>query len=65
MIRDASTPGIPDTTIQRWINILLAIDRKLVQNAISDAAGQGVNPQKIADSQAALAKGDADVSSGD
>jgi hypothetical protein len=62
MIRDTS-PGISDATIQRWINILVAIDRKLAQIAITEA--NGAPPGKITEALAELAKGDADASRGD
>jgi phosphodiesterase/alkaline phosphatase D-like protein len=64
MIRDTS-PGISDVTIQRWINILVAIDRKLAQIAITEATVSGAPPRKIADSLEELAMGDADASRGD
>jgi hypothetical protein len=64
MIRDPSTPGIPDATVQRWINTLVAIDRKLAQIAIAEAPGQGVRPGKIADAVEELARGDADAARG-
>jgi hypothetical protein len=64
MIRDTS-PGISNATIQRWIDILVAIDRKLAQLAITEANVAGVSPRKIADALAELAKGDADASRGD
>jgi hypothetical protein len=46
MIRDTS-PGIPDATIQRWINILVAIDRNLAQTAITEANVPGASPRKM------------------
>ena len=65
MIRDRSTPGISDATIQRWINILVAIDRKLAQIAITEASAQGDHHRKIAEALEELARGDADASHGD
>lgn len=59
MIKDTSTPAIPDATIQRWINILLATDRNLAQTAITEANVPGADPKKIADALEDLAKGDA------
>ncbi|MBO0727366.1 MAG: alkaline phosphatase D family protein, partial [Blastocatellia bacterium] len=38
IIRDKSASGISDATIRRWIDILTAIDRKLAQIAITEAA---------------------------
>ncbi|HYW73231.1 MAG TPA: SdiA-regulated domain-containing protein [Pyrinomonadaceae bacterium] len=64
MLRDTHPPGVPDATLRRWINILSAIDRKLAQDAINEAASQGVKPKKIADAQATLNEGDRDASSG-
>ena len=64
MIRDTN-PGISDTTIQRWINILVAIDRKLAQIAITEATVSVAPPRKIADALEELARGDADASRGD
>ncbi|HET6861602.1 MAG TPA: hypothetical protein VFH91_01100, partial [Pyrinomonadaceae bacterium] len=64
MIRD-TTPGIPDATIQRWINILVAIDRNLAQTAITAASSSGVSAKKIADALDELANGDADAARGD
>jgi tetratricopeptide (TPR) repeat protein len=64
MIRDTS-PGISDATIQRWINILVAIDRNLAQTAITEANDPDAPPKKIADALEELAKGDADASRGD
>jgi tetratricopeptide (TPR) repeat protein len=62
--RDRSQ-GIPDATIQRWINILVAIDRNLAQTAIAEASVPGVSPRKIANVMEELAKGNADGSRGD
>lgn len=62
MIRDR-TPGISDAIVQRWINILVAIDRKLAQIAITEASG--LNPRKIAGALEELASGDQDASRGD
>src|SRR5262249_7936270 len=56
MIRDRSSSNISDATIQRWVNILVAIDRKLATTAIAEATG--VNPKKIAAALVELAKGD-------
>jgi uncharacterized protein YjiK/phosphodiesterase/alkaline phosphatase D-like protein len=63
MIRDTSTSEIPDATIQRWINVLVAINRNLAQTAITEASG--VPPKKIVAALADLAKGDAAASRGD
>jgi hypothetical protein len=64
MIRD-TTPGISDATIQRWINLLVAIDRNLAQTAITAASSSGVSTKKIADALDELANGDADAARGD
>jgi len=63
MIRDTTTPAIPDATIQNWINTLVAIDRDLAENAISEATAQGA-PGKIAKALEYLASGDADAANG-
>jgi hypothetical protein len=65
MIRDRSTPGISDATIQRWINILVAIDRKLARIAITEASAQDDHHRKIAEALEELARGDEDASHGD
>jgi hypothetical protein len=54
-----------DATIQRWINILVAIDRKLAQIAITEASAQGDHHRKIAEALEELARGEADASRGD
>jgi hypothetical protein len=64
MIRDTSQ-GIPDATIQRWINILVAIDRNLAQTAITEASVPGTPAKKIANALEELAKGNAEASRGD
>ena len=64
IIRDTS-PGISDATVQRWINILVAIDRELAQIAITEANVPGAPPGKIAGALDELAKGDRDASRGD
>jgi uncharacterized protein YjiK/phosphodiesterase/alkaline phosphatase D-like protein len=64
MIRDTRQPGVPDATIRRWINVLVAIDRKLDSDAINDAAAQGVKPKKIAEARAILTDADQDVAHG-
>jgi len=65
IIRDRNTPGISDATIRRWINILVAIDRKLAQIAITEAGAQGDHHRKIAEALEELARGDEDASHGD
>ena len=60
MIRD-TTPGISDTTVQAWIKVLVAIDRKLAQTAIAEAT----DPRRIADALGELANGDNDASHND
>ena len=62
MIRDRSASNISDATIQRWLNILVAIDRKLAQTAIAETTG--VKPKKIAEALEELARGDADAARG-
>ena len=63
MIRDTTTPAIPDATIQNWINTLVAIDRDLAENAILEATAE-VAPGKIAKALEYLASGDADAANG-
>jgi len=65
MIRDTSTPAIPDAAIQNWINVLVAIDRDLAQTAIMEANVSGVDPKTIAKALDDLSKGDADAARGD
>jgi len=65
MIRDKNTPGISDATILRWINILVAIDRKVAQIALTEASAQGDHHRKIAEALEELAQGDAKASHGD
>jgi hypothetical protein len=60
MLKDTS-PGISDTLIRQWINVLLNIDRKLAQTSIDESTDAGV----ISDALAELAKGDSDVANGD
>ena len=60
MIKDTSTPAIPDATIQNWINTLLAIDRDLAETAITEAN----HPKKIAKALEDLSAGDADAAHG-
>jgi hypothetical protein len=64
MIQDTSTPGIPDATIQNWINVLVAIDRDLAQTAITDATAAGGDPRRINKATALFAQGDADAAAG-
>ena len=64
MMRDISTPSIPDATIQNWIDVLVAIDRDLAQTAITEANASGVAQSKIDKALAGLAQGDADVARG-
>ena len=64
MIRDTSTPSVPDATIQNWINVLVAIDRDLAQTAITEANAAGFNQNKIDKALADLAQGDADAARG-
>jgi uncharacterized protein YjiK/phosphodiesterase/alkaline phosphatase D-like protein len=65
IIRDKSNSSISDSTVQRWINILVAIDRKLAQIAINEASAQDDHHRKIAEALEELARGDADASHGD
>jgi len=74
IIHDKSASGISDATIRRWITILTAIDRKLAQIAITEAAANdnhhGENSHddhhgKIAEALEELARGDAAASHGD
>lgn len=64
MIQDTSTPGIPDATVQNWINTLVAIDRDLAQTAITEANASGADPRKIGKALEDLAAGDADAAHG-
>ncbi|MBO0859517.1 MAG: alkaline phosphatase D family protein [Chloracidobacterium sp.] len=78
--QDRSSSGISDATIRRWITILTAIDRKLAQIAITEAAANddhlGENSHndhhshdghhgRIAEALEELARGDAAASQGD
>ena len=60
MIRNTSTPAVPDATIQNWINVLVAIDRDLAQTGITEANAAGVAANRIDKALADLAQGDAD-----
>jgi hypothetical protein len=64
MIRDTSTPSVPDATIQNWINVLVAIARDLAQTAITEASASGIAQGKIDKASADLAQGDADAARG-
>ena len=64
MIQDTSTPGVPDATIQNWINVLMAIDRDLAQTAIAEANAAGVAQNRIDKALADLSQGDADAARG-
>jgi hypothetical protein len=64
MIRDPSTPSVPDATIQNWINVLVAIARDLAQTAITEASASGITQGKIDKASADLAQGDADAARG-
>ena len=60
MLKDTS-PGISDTLVLQWINVLLDIDRKLAQTSIDESTDAGT----ISDALSELAKGDSDVANGD
>jgi hypothetical protein len=74
IVRDKSASGISDAAIRRWINVLTAIDRKLAQIAITEAAANDDHHRenshhdhhgKIAEALEELARGDAAASHGD
>ena len=58
-------PSLDTATIQRWINILVAIDRSLARNAITEANVPGADPRKIAKALEDLAKGDTEAARAD
>jgi len=62
MMMDRSTSEISDAAIQRWINIVVAIDRKLAQIAITEVNEPGNHPGKVAQALEELARGDAAAS---
>jgi len=65
MIRDTSPSGIPTATIQRWILVLVAIDRDIAQIAFDEAVANGISPGKIARALEELIRGDREASRGD
>ncbi|MEQ1923750.1 MAG: Ig-like domain-containing protein [Pyrinomonadaceae bacterium] len=61
MIADTGTSNIPNTTIMRWINVLVGVDRELAQIAVSEAT---VSASVRAAAQAQIIEGDNDVADG-
>ena len=62
MIKDTSSSNIPDATIQRWINVLVAVDRGLAQIAVTEAS---VSAQVRAAALEQITAGDNDTANGD
>ncbi|MBP7415795.1 MAG: Ig-like domain-containing protein [Pyrinomonadaceae bacterium] len=62
MITDTNASNIPNTTISRWINVLVSVDRELAQIAVSEA---NVSANVRAAALAQIAEGDNDVADGD